>query len=52
MTLIRRLSVEEGTGTELANKLTETLKETLSDNKVRADTVLTVKDEVLNVCLP
>lgn len=34
MGLIRRLSVEEAVGTELTNKLTENLKETLSDNKV------------------
>lgn len=40
MGLIRRLCVEEGAGDELANKLTENLKDILSDNKVRADTVL------------
>ena len=38
MGLIRRLCVEEGAGAELANrlteKLTENLKEILSDNKV------------------
>lgn len=34
MGLIRRLSVEEVVGTELTNKLTENLKEILSDNKV------------------
>lgn len=34
--LIRRVCVEEATGTELTNKLTEHLKEILSDNKVRA----------------
>lgn len=38
MSLIRRLCVEEGAGAELINKLTENLKEILSDNKVRADT--------------
>lgn len=46
MGLIRRLCVEEGAGTELANelieKLTENLKEILSNNKVRADTVLII----------
>ncbi len=42
MGLIRRLCVEEGAGTELSNKLTENLKETLSDNKVRGETVLIV----------
>lgn len=47
MSLIRRLCVEEGTGTELTNKLTETLKETLSDNKVGADTVLTISIKCL-----
>lgn len=39
MGLIRRLCVEEGAGTELANKLTENLKETLSDNKAALDTL-------------
>lgn len=39
MGLIRRLSVEEATGTELSNKLTESLKEILSENKVRANTI-------------
>lgn len=34
--LISRLCVEEGAGTELANKLTENLREIISDNKVRA----------------
>lgn len=34
--LIRRVCVEEATGTELTNKLTEHLKEILADNKVRA----------------
>lgn len=44
--LIRRLSVEEGAGAELADKLTENLKEVRADNKVgvcfptRAVTVL------------
>lgn len=46
MCLIRRLCVEEGVRTELADKLTEklteNLKEALSDNKVRADTVLII----------
>lgn len=42
MGLIRRLCVEEGAGSELANKLTENLKETQSVNKVRADTVLSI----------
>lgn len=32
--LIRRLCVEDTVGTELTNKLTENLKETLADNKV------------------
>lgn len=44
MGLIRRLCVEEGAGSELADKLTESLgenlKEILSNNKVRADIVL------------
>ncbi|XP_076593633.1 uncharacterized protein LOC143324789 [Chaetodon auriga] len=39
MSLIRRLCVDEGTGTELASKLTETLKETLSDNKAALETM-------------
>lgn len=43
MGLIRRLCVEEGAGTELANKLTEklteTLKEILSDNKAALETL-------------
>lgn len=34
--LIRRLCVEEAAGGELADKLTENLKEVLSDNKVSA----------------
>lgn len=34
MGLIRRLCLEEAVGSELTNKLTENLKETLSDNKV------------------
>lgn len=41
MGLIRGLCVEEGAGAELADKLTEklseNLKEILSDNKVRAE---------------
>ncbi len=47
MGLIRRLCVEEGAGTELADtlseKLTENLKETLSDNKVRAVQIIDIK---------
>lgn len=39
MGLIRRLCVEEAAGTELSNKLTESLKEILSENKVRANTI-------------
>ncbi|KAM3613681.1 uncharacterized protein V6R79_003510 [Siganus canaliculatus] len=39
MGLIRRLCVDEGAGTELVNKLTENLKETLSDNKVALETL-------------
>nr|XP_020500144.1 GRIP1-associated protein 1-like [Labrus bergylta] len=43
MGLIRRLCVEEGTGAELANKLTEklseNLKEALSDNKASLETL-------------
>ncbi|XP_040020430.2 uncharacterized protein LOC120810171 [Gasterosteus aculeatus] len=38
--LIRRLSVEDGAGVELANKLTEYLKETQSNDKARAGPVL------------
>lgn len=34
MGLIRRLCVEEAVGTELTEKLTENLRETLCDNKV------------------
>ncbi|XP_037641080.1 uncharacterized protein si:ch73-95l15.5 [Sebastes umbrosus] len=37
--LIRRLCVEEGAGTELADKLTENLKETLSANKTALQTL-------------
>lgn len=39
MGLIRRLCVEEAAGTELSKKLTESLKEILSENKVRANTI-------------
>ncbi|KAM9353540.1 uncharacterized protein ABDE67_005924 [Symphorus nematophorus] len=39
MGLIRRLCLDEGAGTELANKLTENLKETLSDNKAALQTL-------------
>ncbi|XP_068425876.1 ELKS/Rab6-interacting/CAST family member 1 [Clinocottus analis] len=39
MGLIRKLCVEEGAGTELANKLTENLKETQSDNKAALQTL-------------
>ncbi|XP_035528216.1 uncharacterized protein si:ch73-95l15.5 isoform X2 [Morone saxatilis] len=39
MGLIRRLCVEEGAGTELTNKLTENLKQTLSDNKAALETL-------------
>lgn len=39
MGLIRRLSVEEATGTELSNKLTESLKEILSENKAALETL-------------
>ncbi|XP_068592001.1 protein Daple isoform X2 [Cebidichthys violaceus] len=39
MGLIRRLCVEEAAGTELANKLTENLKETQSDNKAALQTL-------------
>ena len=46
MGLIRRLCVEEGAGSELADKLTENLgenlKEILSDNKVRVGTFLLI----------
>lgn len=38
MCLIRGLCVEEGAATELTKKLTEHLKEALSDNKVRETT--------------
>ncbi|CAJ1062834.1 uncharacterized protein si:ch73-95l15.5 [Xyrichtys novacula] len=54
MGLIRRLCVEEGAGTELANKLTEklteNLKEALSDNKAALETLrseMTKKEEGL-----
>ncbi|XP_040901148.1 golgin subfamily A member 5 [Toxotes jaculatrix] len=39
MGLIRRLCVEEGEGAELTNKLTENLKEILSDNKAALKTL-------------
>ncbi|XP_073341636.1 uncharacterized protein [Pagrus major] len=39
MGLIRRLCVEEAAGTELSNKLTENLKEILSENKVALETM-------------
>ncbi|XP_034385028.1 uncharacterized protein si:ch73-95l15.5 isoform X2 [Cyclopterus lumpus] len=39
MGLIRKLCVEEGAGTELANQLTENLKETQSDNKAALQTL-------------
>lgn len=42
MCLIRRLCVEEGGGTELADKLAENLEEILSDNKVRLSNLVTV----------
>lgn len=37
--LIRRVCVDDATGTELTNRLTEHLKEILSDNQVRASDV-------------
>lgn len=49
MGLIRRLCVEEGAATELASKLTENLKEILSDNKVRADTILIIDIKCLTL---
>ena len=39
MDLIRKLCVEEGAGAELANQLSENLKQILCDNEVRADSV-------------
>ncbi|TNN39350.1 hypothetical protein EYF80_050476 [Liparis tanakae] len=39
MGLIRKLSVEEATGAELMDKLTETLKETQSDNQAALQTL-------------
>ncbi|XP_026173009.1 uncharacterized protein LOC113136409 [Mastacembelus armatus] len=40
MGLIRRLCVEKGAGNELANKLTENLKEITSDNKGALETLM------------
>ncbi|XP_037532663.1 cingulin [Nematolebias whitei] len=39
LVLIRGLCVQEGAGTELSNKLTESLKEILSDNKAALETL-------------
>ncbi|XP_047455331.1 uncharacterized protein si:ch73-95l15.5 [Mugil cephalus] len=50
MGLIRRLCVEEGAGAELVEKLTENLKEILSDNKAALQTLraeMREKEEVM-----